>query len=184
MKMVLGAVRDVFLIMVAILLLMLVLPPLTGYGSMVVQGESMHPTLQEGELTFVRPTGENDLHVGDIIVYKYNGIRTIHRITAVEEDGVRTKGDAEGLTEEVQLVPFSSIEGKHWFKIPAIGNFWPFLFGASPLELLALMAGIILVGLKWSAITGKAEAFASMTWKNKIRPMLIGRNALPKRFRL
>lgn len=183
MKMVLGIVRDVFLIMMGILFLLLILTPLTGYGSMVVQGGSMNPTLSEGELSFVRPADKNDLKVGDIIVYRYNGIRTIHRITAVEENGVRTKGDAEGLTEEVQMIPFGNIEGKHWFEIPAIGSFWPFLFNASPLELLALMAGVLLVGLKWSAITGKAEAFATMTWK-KARPTLIGRNALPKRFRL
>lgn len=62
-----------------------------------VEGVSMKPAINSMDLAIVLPWNVNSLHVGDIIVYRYEGILIIHRVIAVHnsssEPYVIVKGD-------------------------------------------------------------------------------------------
>ncbi len=54
----------------------------------------MNPTFHDGHLLYVRPN-VRDLSVGDVIVYQdpINKVNVVHRIVAVSEQGLITRGD-------------------------------------------------------------------------------------------
>ncbi|MBI3858925.1 MAG: signal peptidase I [Thaumarchaeota archaeon] len=61
-----------------------------------VDGVSMLPTFEEGDLVGVQTVSINDVHVGDIIVYGppcSRGPSIIHRVVASEAEGLITQGD-------------------------------------------------------------------------------------------
>jgi signal peptidase I len=62
-----------------------------------VDGTSMLPTLEGGDLVVVQPAQLSDLKVGDIIVYNNlcstEGESVIHRVISITPQGLITKGD-------------------------------------------------------------------------------------------
>lgn len=173
------------LIALAIIVMTVVIGSLFGYRVNVIEGESMTPTFKPGELVVTKPA--SNLATGDVIVFDYNGIPTLHRITAVEEGGYRTKGDAEGLFEEAQIVPVDAVNGESWLRIPALGPVWPFLLGLSPLGWLAFAVGFLVLTLPdWPKVIrenlGSNEPSQQHMTRNR-QSLNDGRNALPPRRR-
>jgi len=62
-----------------------------------VDGRSMVPTLEQGDLVVIQPVTMSDIHIGDIIVYgppcSEEGIDVIHRVVGIEGGGFITQGD-------------------------------------------------------------------------------------------
>ena len=63
-----------------------------------VDGKSMWPTLESGDLVVIQPVSMNDVHIGDIIVYgppcSSGGSSVIHRVVnGTEGSGFITQGD-------------------------------------------------------------------------------------------
>ncbi len=63
-----------------------------------VDGESMWPTLESGDLVVIQPSPISDVHIGDIIVYgppcSVEGSSVIHRVVnGTAEGGFITQGD-------------------------------------------------------------------------------------------
>jgi signal peptidase len=96
----------------------------------VVEGKSMEPTLQTGDLVFVIKTSPKDLRVGDVVVYrKPSGEFVIHRIIRIVKVGnmldVETKGDNNFIADGE--IPVNWIVGKvvgidgEVLKVPGIG---------------------------------------------------------------
>ena len=83
-------------------LMVLGLGPHTGrYRTATVLSASMRPTISEGSVVVVTPLPAEDLHVGDVIMYRTpEGDRRVvsHRVVEIVEPGtrpvVRTQGDA------------------------------------------------------------------------------------------
>lgn len=69
-----------------------------------VDGISMLPTLEGGDLVIIQGVPISDVHVGDIIVYNgicsASGESVIHRVVAVQSDGLITKGDNNPLPDQ------------------------------------------------------------------------------------
>lgn len=114
-------------IAVGTVLLMLIALTLLDYISLaVVEGTSMEPTLQSGDLVIVikRVSAEN-INVGDIIVYRRGGTLVIHRVLRIENDTLITKGDNNWLPDPP--VRFQSVIGKvlglggNIVKVPLVG---------------------------------------------------------------
>lgn len=85
----------------------------------VVAGESMEPTLKNGDLavTYVR----SEYRVGDVVAFPIEGAVVIHRIAGgTAEKGFRTRGDGKH-TNDWWLVPDQDIKGSLWFSIPRGG---------------------------------------------------------------
>jgi signal peptidase len=62
-----------------------------------VDGVSMLPTLEPGDLVVIQGTTIGQVHVGDIVVYdppcSANGFSVIHRVVQITSEGLVTKGD-------------------------------------------------------------------------------------------
>jgi len=104
-----------------------------------VQGLSMRPTLQGGDLVFLENVNPKDLHKGDIIavtvppdMQKQYGLPShiVHRIYKVNHNRLTglsfvTKGDANAGPDVFTTTP-NDVVGKVHFVIPGAG--YPFLF--------------------------------------------------------
>ena len=77
----------------------------------VVEGVSMEPTLQSGDLVLViRRVSPDDIDLGDVIVYRRGRTLIIHRVVRVEDGVMITKGDNNWLPDPP--VGASEIVGK------------------------------------------------------------------------
>ena len=99
-----------------------------------VEGTSMLPTFEQGDLVAIQPVSIRDVHVGDIVVYNglcsVSGLSVIHRVVQVTttqgEEGLITKGDNNAQTDqyfhEIALGPITQqcLEGKVVFVIPYV----------------------------------------------------------------
>jgi signal peptidase I len=94
-----------------------------------VDGTSMLPTLEGGDLVVIQSVPINQIHVGDIIVY--NGLcsaageSVVHRVVNITAQGLITKGDNNARTDQaygIAISPITSqcLEGKAVFVIPYV----------------------------------------------------------------
>ncbi len=124
----LGAIAEAIVTIVVLAIVLLSLAKIVMFA--VVEGKSMEPTLQTGDLVFVVKTSPKDLKVGDVVVYrKPSGEYVIHRIIKIVKVGnmldVETKGDNNFIADGV--IPVNWIVGKvvgldgEVLKLPGIG---------------------------------------------------------------
>ena len=96
-----------------------------------VDGHSMLPTLEGGDLVVLQSVPIGDIHVGDIIVYgapcSAGGESVVHRVINITSTGLITKGDNnqhpdQYLQAEIAVSPITQqcLEGKVVFVIPYV----------------------------------------------------------------
>ncbi|HEV2227187.1 MAG TPA: signal peptidase I [Nitrososphaerales archaeon] len=94
-----------------------------------VDGISMLPTLEGGDLVVIQGVPVSDVHVGDIIVYNNlcstQGESVVHRVVNISGGGLVTKGDNNPRNDIVSNIAVSPInqqclEGKVIFVIPYV----------------------------------------------------------------
>lgn len=110
-----------------VVLLVLIALILLDYITLaVVEGMSMEPTLQSGDLVIVvKRVSADDVKAGDVVVYRRGGTLIIHRVVKIESGTLITKGDNNWLPDPP--VSFQSVIGKVLeigdgvFKVPLIG---------------------------------------------------------------
>ena len=71
----------------------------TEYPIASITSSSMWPELKKGDLVFIEYVDKNSLAIGDIVVYKNEKGFTIHRIVELNEDTLKTKGDANNISD-------------------------------------------------------------------------------------
>ena len=106
-----------------------VVPRLFGYGSIVVAGGSMQPTLRVGSLLIAQPIPASEVRVGDVILVREGeqggrALPKIHRVVWVAREGdrtlVRTKGDANQTPDPLTYVLPDRVLSPVW-SIPFAG---------------------------------------------------------------
>lgn len=110
----------------ALLVALLVLTAL-GYVTLaVVEGTSMEPVLQTGDVVVViRKVKPEELSVGDIVVYRRGSSLVIHRVVSLGPSGLVTKGDNNWAPDPP--VPYEAVVGKvlsvggATFRVPLVG---------------------------------------------------------------
>ena len=94
-----------------------------------VDGTSMLPTLEGGDLVVIQNMPIGDVHVGDIIVYNglcsTSGLSVVHRVVQSTGSGLITKGDnnpASAQASDIAMAPITlqCLEGKVVFVIPYV----------------------------------------------------------------
>ncbi len=94
-----------------------------------VDGISMLPTLEGGDLAVIQNVPIDQIHVGDIIVYNSlcstEGESVVHRVVAITSSGLITKGDNNAGTDQslnIASRPIAQdcLEGKVVFVIPYV----------------------------------------------------------------
>ena len=128
---------------------------------LTIAGHSMEPAITNADIIAVIPSVDPDeLEVGDVLVYtRDNGDKTItivHRIIAIDESGIATKGDSNDKTDS-DLVKPADIIGIFWFKIPHLGSFIRFANTDTGYLSLILIPAAILIIIEIRKIVGYLE---------------------------
>lgn len=105
----------------------------TDYPIASITSGSMWPVLKKGDLVFIKNTNKSELKIGDIVVYRNSLAEsgqassfTIHRITELNDETLKTKGDANTISD--LPIKYDQIVGKtvNWknkpVKIPYLGR--------------------------------------------------------------
>ena len=132
---------------VGISILLFAILLLAGIRPYVVLSGSMEPVIRTGSLCFVyRRADYEDICTGDIIAFHVQGGNLVtHRVIAVTEEGLETKGDANELSDGITTTE-RNFEGKTLFCIPGLGYFSRFYrTGRGRAVMLFLLAGVFLV---------------------------------------
>lgn len=115
--------RNVLFVVVIALLLLKWGPVPFGYDVLVCKSNSMAPEFHVGSLVYIDKNYDTDsVEVGDIIAFTLNdGSKVTHRVNAITEEGIITKGDAN---EDVDISPISKeqIFGENVLQLEYIGN--------------------------------------------------------------
>ncbi|QQG48941.1 MAG: signal peptidase I [archaeon] len=131
-----------------------------------VDGTSMLPTLEEGDLVVLEHASFSDVHVGDIIVYdppcSATGSSVIHRVVASSPDGFTTRGDNNPLPDQdpsarIATGPITQdcIVGKVVFVVPYVERLASLPYGAN-----YILAALIFIAVLYSELGGRGKAEA------------------------
>ncbi|MCD6323609.1 MAG: signal peptidase I [Desulfurococcales archaeon] len=123
-----GVAVEAFLILLIISIIFLSATRILMFA--VVEGKSMEPVLQTGDLVFVLKVPTSSIHVGDVVVYrKPSGEFVIHRTIKILNVGDKvvlvTKGDnnliPDGQVSSQWIVGKVFSVGANVVKIPGVG---------------------------------------------------------------
>jgi signal peptidase I len=117
-------------VLFALIILLVVVPRLTGSTPYTILTGSMVPTMPPGTVVVSRPTSFSDIHLGDVVTYQIaSGQPAVvtHRVVGinVESDGSQTltmKGDANP-SPDLRHVISKQVRGVVWYSIPVVGYF-------------------------------------------------------------
>ena len=97
----------------------------TNYPIVAVESNSMVPTFACGDILLVKGATQQELKVGDTIVFSVPGkpVPIVHRIVSINPDGTyQTKGDANsGQHPWETSISANQIKGKEIFILPLFG---------------------------------------------------------------
>lgn len=116
-------------------------PTLFGYRSAVVLTGSMSGTIEPDDLIVTKR--QQTYAVGDIITFRSGDATVTHRITAIEPEGYRTKGDANTVDDPGDAIPEQQVIGKVILVIPKIGA--AIRFCRTPVGMLCLLTAAALI---------------------------------------
>ena len=97
----------------------------TQYPVASITSGSMWPALKKGDMVLIKHVDKSELEIGDVIVYQNERGFTIHRIVELNEDTLKTKGDANNVSD--QPIKYDEIVGRalKWngkpVRIPKLG---------------------------------------------------------------
>jgi len=98
----------------------------TEYPVASITSGSMWPALKKGDIVLIKGIDKQELEIGDIIVYENEKGFTIHRIIELDKKTLRTKGDANNVSDSP--IRYEKVVGRTInlfekpFRIPKLGN--------------------------------------------------------------
>lgn len=109
------------------------MPTPFGYASAVVLSGSMEPTLSVDDLIIIKKCDK--YNVNDVVVFQEGRSCVVHRIVAINDYEVTTKGDANN--SEDKPIKLDQLRGKVIFHIPGVGRFVEVI--KSPLSVIVII---------------------------------------------
>ena len=133
------------------------LPMPFGYGAAIVMSGSMSPALEVGDLVIVKEvseegkTAQEDLSVGDVVIFEDGESFVIHRVIEKNESQktFTTKGDYNNAADAP--VSFSQVKGVLFKSIPGAGDV--LLMMRNPVFIVLLIMTVVL----WTELSIAAE---------------------------
>lgn len=116
-----------------------------GFRTYSILSGSMEPEINTGDLAIVKSVDAEDVKVGDIITFKYEGKVVTHRVVEKNEEGFITKGDNNN-TNDTEIVRGKDLIGKVLFHMPFLGYVTVFL--SKPIAISGLMV-LIAISILW-----------------------------------
>ena len=142
---------------VLVLLVILGFFLVTGLRLCAVQSGSMEPNIPTYSLCLVDTRYDYDsLRVGDVIVYDRpnDHLQVVHRIIAILDEGIITKGDANA-TDDGILLTAADITGVYLGHIPGVGRIVNII--RTPVGIAVILAAVALLLI--------SDARSSSRWK-------------------
>jgi len=139
-----------FIVVVALLLIVSVLPITGNYKVMTVISGSMQPAIKMGSVVIVKPA--SDYQIGDVITfgpYSKTKVPTTHRIYDIKVEGGQpvyiTKGDVNNAPDSREIKK-SDIVGKVLFSVPYMGYAVDFAKKPMGFALIIIVPAAIIIG--------------------------------------
>lgn len=126
-------------------------PTFLGFSSSVVLTGSMSPSIEPDDLVITKK--QDSYAEGDIITFLSDGTSVTHRIVSANDDGYRTKGDANN-TEDGSPVKTESVTGKVVLIIPKVGRLIGFI--RTPIGVLCFL-GLTALIVELPSIAGSIK---------------------------
>ena len=113
------------------------------YKVFLVQSGSMTPTLNTGDVVFIKPVSQ--YRPNDIITFNsHQNFTVTHRLIKENSGSFTTKGDANSVTDQ-NTINTSDIIGKVFFIIPKIGYFIMFVKSLPGLIILIFIPSTVII---------------------------------------
>jgi len=114
----------------------------TGFA--IVNGNSMEPRLERGDLVLVRKRSSYD--AGDVVLYEAHtgNLRVLHRITAEKNGRFVTKGDNNDFVDPITPAR-EDVLGQLWISVPGAGK--AVIWAKQPVNLAILLVLLTFVGV-------------------------------------
>ena len=111
----------------------------------VVQGASMEPGLERGDLVVVRRA--ESYRAGDVVAYRHPELRrnVLHRITRAQGDRLQLKGDANDFLDFAGPRRVD-VAGKQWLRVPGAGRGVEWLRAPGNAAVAAVLLAVLLAG--------------------------------------
>ena len=118
---ILNKITGVLLAVVLAIALVVVVLSFVDIKCYVIESGSMEPAIHVGSVVVVNENYKyEDAKVGDIIVFKTGDSRVTHRVAEKTSEGLRTKGDANKVEDEI-ITTEATFSGKVLCSVPAAG---------------------------------------------------------------
>lgn len=145
-----------FLVLIPVVLLVL-LPAVLGLDRYVVTDRSMDGSLGRGSVVLAREVPAGDLDVGDVISFEVpsgsdwqgDGQRVTHRVVALDDGEITTRGDASEAVDPWRLPLDTEAYARVWVSVPWIG--YPFVVDGG----WVLLAVAAVVAMSLAVVAGR-----------------------------
>ncbi len=107
-----------------------------GYGASVVVSGSMEPELSVNDLVIIKSVPEDEINVGDIIVYESDDMLIIHKVISRDANTIITQGTANNTADKP--IDISAVKGKLVYSFSNFGSVISAI--KSPVGIIMLLA--------------------------------------------
>lgn len=116
---------------------------LIKFRSYVIVSNSMQPTIDPGDVIFIKKSNVEDLEVGDVITFQKENFIATHRIIEIQGENVITQGDNNNLQDD----PLSkeNIIGEYMFRVPKVGYIYSFVGSPIGMIVLGMIIALIII---------------------------------------
>jgi signal peptidase len=158
-----GLSMGLFTVVLAIMVVAVIIPKVTGATPLTVLTSSMEPGLPPGTLLIVEPVDTDTIKIGDVVTYQIESGKpavVTHRVTEVlsSTTGERTftfKGDNNDSVDP-PVIP-EQIQGRLWYSLPLIGYVSTFVNGEHRALVLPIIAAAMIVYAVIAILLGLAD---------------------------
>jgi signal peptidase I len=125
-----------------------------GFRAYAIKTGSMTPTYPTGSLILDRPADGSTPAVGDVVTFRTRAGLVSHRVNALKDGGIETKGDANR-TSDVGIVPVADVAGEVFWGTAHLG--YVFVFFQQPAGVASLVLLAISIWCAWTAFFPSTE---------------------------
>jgi signal peptidase len=136
-------VTTVFAILLALAIAGLIFVYISpSFGLYFVKSGSMRPVINPGDIVITGPVGE--IRTDNIVTFEQGNAIVTHRVIAIENGKLRTKGDTNE-DPDTDLLALDRIQGKYLFRIPYLGFINSFVSNRQGWFVVIIIPTIVLV---------------------------------------
>ncbi|NLX46584.1 MAG: signal peptidase I [Euryarchaeota archaeon] len=131
------------------LVLFMAVSPVIGFRFDPVRSGSMSPDIDSGDLVISNAVDDEDIRVGDVIIYRHAGVLICHRVIALdaESNWIQTQGDANE-DPDPYTVSYDDVVSEIGLVVPYLGHAVLFLKSVYGWILIITIVAVMLL-LGW-----------------------------------